>query len=92
MYSEDRADSIQENTTLPESICLYPGILSNVKWPFFARKPYCYSIQFNSISFIKKGTLQRTSKYSYSYYMIITDLLTCHQDLVRGGCYYHPLT
>ena len=25
------------------------------------------SIQFNSISFIEKGTLQRTSKYSYSY-------------------------
>ena len=50
--------------------------------------------QFNSIliSFIKKGTLQRTSKYSYSYYMIMTDLLTCHQDLVRGGCYYILLT
>ena len=34
----------------------------------------CNSIQFNSISFIEKGTLQRTSKYSYSYYMIMTDL------------------
>ena len=32
------------------------------------------SIKFNSISFIEKGTLQRTSKYSYSYYMIMTDL------------------
>ena len=21
--------------------------------------------------------------------MIKTDLLTCHQDLVRGGCYYY---
>ena len=44
-------------------------------------------LQFNSISFIKKGTLQRTLKYSYSYYMIMTDLLTCHQDLIMGGCY-----
>ena len=34
----------------------------------------CWSEWFNSISFIKKGTLQRTSKYSYSYYMIMTDL------------------
>ena len=33
-----------------------------------------YNIQFNSISFIEKGTLQRTSEYSYSYYMIMTDL------------------
>ena len=24
--------------------------------------------------------------------MIKTDLLTCHQDLVRGGCYYTLLT
>ena len=30
-----------------------------------------YSIQK---SFIEKGTSQRTSKYSYSYYMIMTDL------------------
>ena len=45
-----------------------------------------------NIRFIQKGTLQRTSKYSYSVYMIKTDLLTCHQDLVRAGCYYTILT
>ena len=25
-------------------------------------------------------------------YMIMSDLLTCHQDLVRGGCYFTILT
>ena len=45
-----------------------------------------------NIRFIQKGTLQRTSKYSYSIYMNKTDLLTCHQDLVRAGCYYTILT
>ena len=38
------------------------------------RKINSIFFQFNSISFIEKGTLQRTSKYSYSYYMIMTDL------------------
>ena len=35
---------------------------------------YIIALDFNSISFIEKGTLQKTSKYSYSYYMIMTDL------------------
>ena len=45
-----------------------------------------------NISLIQKGTLQGTSKIFLQLYMIKTDLLTCHQDLVRGGCIYNLLT
>ena len=36
--------------------------------------------------------IKENIKIFLQLYMIVTDLLTCDQDLVRGGCYYTLLT
>ena len=63
----------------PQHLCLDPNSNS---YDLLERK-FTYNIKYSSI-----GNEYR--KYSIS--ILTTDLLTCHQDLFRGGCYYKLLT
>ena len=56
----------------------------NVRF-FILKNYYLFLIQFNK--FIRKEILTENIKIFLQLYMIKADLLTCHQDLVRVGCY-----
>ena len=46
----------------------------------------------NQYKFYSERNITENIKIFLQLYMIKTDLLTCHLDLVRGGCYYTLLT
>ena len=44
-------------------------------------------ISINQYKRFSERNITENIKIFLQLYMIMTDLLTCHQDLVRGGCY-----
>ena len=46
----------------------------------------------NQYKFLSEKNITENFKIFLQLYMIMTDLLICHQDLVMGGCYYTLLT
>ena len=44
-----------------------------------------FKFKFNKL--YSERNITENIKIFLQLYMIMTDLLTCHQDLIRGGCY-----
>ena len=47
-----------------------------------------FNQSINRFKFYSEKNITKNIKIFLQECMIKTDLLTCHQDLVRGGCYY----